>query len=252
MFYKNIKTVFLLIMSVVISAGFFGCVSVGNKENDDTPTDIVDPDDNVGLPKDLFEIDGDVISFGFYPQSLATGEDGQTELTATPYENYGFGVEIVGGGTYRFRNEKIKWRIVESSDSGYTAISEKILDACAFAEIGCTGFENSLIKRKMDEIYDAAFSDTEKRYVTLSIPSAGILGSVNAAAEATDYAIAKGLRMWGSDLEGYERNAAYWLSDEGQFANYFAFVDFNGKTDETGYISNAPYFGVRLIIRIGL
>lgn len=252
MFHKNFKTIFLLIMSVVISAGLFGCGSCGNKENNNPPGVIVDPDDNSKLPENLFEIDGDVISFGLYPQSLATGEEGQIELTATPYENYGFDVGIVSGETYRFRKEKIKWRIIEKNDSGYTAISEKVLDSCAFAEIGRTGFENSLIKKKIEEIYDSAFSDSEKKYVTVSIPSKRILDSVNTVAEATDYAIAKGLRMWGSDLEGYERNSAYWLCDEGQFENYFAFVDFNGKTDETGYISNAPYFGVRLIIRIGL
>ena len=242
----KIKRLFFTVTSLLLSVVFFCFAACGKGENEKPPKEEIDP-------TTLFEIDGNVISFGLYPQSLATEtEAGQTELFATPYEDFHFGVDISQGETYSFSKEKIRWLIIEKTDDGYTALSEKILDSCAFAEIGCAGYENSIVKAKVAEIYGLAFTDTEKEFVTLSIPAASIIVSENAVAEATDYAIAKGLRMWGSDLTGYERNAAFWLSDKGQFADYYKFVDFNGKTDGTGYICNAPYFGVRPVIRINL
>ena len=69
-------------------------------------------------------------------------------------------------------------------------------------------------------------------------------------AKASDYAIARGL--WTSDLLGYIGNGAYWLKDAGTDARYAKFVDFNGLINEDGYMVHAPYFGIRLVLKITL
>ena len=208
----------------------------------------------VVAPQDLFSVDGNTLTFGKYPSSILSqsGAGAYETVTATPYESVTLnGVNVVNGGEYRFAVEDVLWTVVETTEKGYVAVSQEIVDAAPYhSAFGATSYESASVKAKVDTIYNAMFSELERQICSVSLIDAEFVSEYTdvAPAKASDLAIARG--CWVSDLTGYVGNGAYWLKDLAVNAGYAKFVDFNGLTNDDGYMVNDPSYGIRLVIEI--
>ena len=158
----------------------------------------------VDKPTPVYEIVGDYLYFGEYPQTLKAsdiiitqtvdargyymGSDGKwyAKVTASPYlPNYKFanGEAIAEQGEYYFAVEPIKWQIIENDGQTVSAVCVSVLANHKFAGANdkANSYKDSSIRRWLNnEFYLSAFT-AEQQAIILTT-------SVDNSAESTGYA----------------------------------------------------------------
>lgn len=171
------KKQYLLVASVLLSLSLTSC-------------------GNPNAPK--VDLENKVITYGLYPQSRVTNEDGllfqlreltpeaidedtgwylyegayYAKVSAKPlygnstdavFEN---GDKIVEFDSYWFRCEPIIWRILAEKDDGYFAVSEYVIESHVFSSDTWNDYSQASIRTYLNgEFFNKAFAKDEGEYV---------------------------------------------------------------------------------------
>lgn len=194
------KTVLLLLSLILCLNAFVACGSGdnvtdgGNKGNDDENTENSEKQDAVyvrvnemGAP----DAEGEYILFGEYPQSLKESDVSVTEatdvrgyylgsdgayyakVTASPCEDgyaFGTGEAVMSEGTYYFKVEPVRWRILSEQGDTALLLCDSIVANKAFDD-DSNNYADSEIRTWLNgEFYNAAFDVSEKAIIaTVSV-----------------------------------------------------------------------------------
>ena len=194
-----------------------------------------------------------------------------------------------GNSTYRyFKWERIKWKVLKNNGSTLFLVADIALDAKKYNDsLESITWENSAIRSWLnDNFYNTAFSSNEQggivtqnivnednsHYGTeggnntddnvylLSInevknPSYGFcdweeVGSMSRRIKASDYANARGTRV--DTRYDYRGNCQWWLRSPGQLEIDALFVDYDGKGNLNGAVTDRSVKGVCPALHIKL
>lgn len=132
---------------------------------------------------------GEIINFGFYPQTLKEnevvvsdtvnengyylGSDGEwySKAVATPCNtNYKFlnGNIITKGKEYYFKVEPIKWVVISKDSERLSILCTNIIDGRCFSAIAKTYMDSEIRGWLNGDFYNLAFNEIEKKLITIT------------------------------------------------------------------------------------
>ncbi|MBR3864932.1 MAG: hypothetical protein IKJ19_07485 [Clostridia bacterium] len=132
---------------------------------------------------------GEIIDFGFYPQSVKEddvvvsdtvnengyylGSDGEcySKIVATPYNtNYKFsnGTIITKGNEYYFKVEPIKWIVLSKDSETLSVLCTNIIDGRVFSTIPQTYMDSEIRAWLNAEFYNLAFNEIQKKLIAVT------------------------------------------------------------------------------------
>ena len=246
-------------------------------------------------PQDVYTIQGNYIYFGEYPQSVKAndvtigsitdargyylGSDGYyyAKIIATPAGEvtFGSGATITNGGTYYFKVEPIRWRILTSDGDKAFVFCDSIISTSAYDDWDNNYAESEIRMWLNETFYKTAFSELQrlvilKTMVDNSSQSAGASAGKDACENTwdnifllsyqevtnstygfsssykkydsarrmkpSDYALAIGAGVQ-TYFDGYEGNGYWWLRSRtyGAFGGEVSCIFSTGAVREQSY-----------------
>ena len=170
----------------------------------------------------------------------------------------------------------IRWRVLSIDGKNAILITEKAVDAMAFADsTDCISWEDSAARRFLNnDFFNAAFDDDEKQMVldTELVNYKNVTFRTNNGGKTSDkvflLSIEEAERFFGSDRErtaaptalarskgiftSADGMAWWWLRSSGCTENYAADVDYGGDVDSYGADRVVSVEGLRPVVRVSL
>ena len=161
----------------------------------------------------VYTREGDYIYFGEYPQTIKAdnvtvgdvadedgyylGSDGEryAKMVADPYSSsfiFSDGSKMIGGETYYFKVEPIRWRILSENENGAFILADSIIENRVYDAGGSNNYMNSDIRAWLNEDFlDIAFEDLAQSLIKTttvnnSAYSTGYDGNIYACANTSD------------------------------------------------------------------
>ncbi len=161
----------------------------------------------------VYTREGDYIYFGEYPQTIKAdnvtvgdvadedgyylGSDGEryAKMVADPYNShftFSDGSKMIGGETYYFKVEPIRWRILSENKNGAFILADSIIENRVYDAGGSNNYMNSDIRAWLNgDFLDIAFEDLAQSLIKMttvnnSAYSTGYDGNIYACANTSD------------------------------------------------------------------
>ena len=161
----------------------------------------------------VYTRNSDYIYFGEYPQTIKSsnvtvgdvadedgyylGSDGEryAKMFADPYSGsltFSDGSQRIGGETYYFKVEPIRWRILSENENGAFILADSIIENKVYDAGGSNNYMNSDIRAWLNEDFlDIAFEDLAQSLIKMttvnnSAYSTGYDGNIYACANTSD------------------------------------------------------------------
>ena len=161
----------------------------------------------------VYTREGDYIYFGEYPQTIKAdnvtvgdvadedgyylGSDGEryAKMVADPYNShftFSDGSKMIGGETYYFKVEPIRWRILSENKNGAFILADSIIENRVYDAGGSNNYMNSDIRAWLNgDFLDIAFGELAQSLIKTttvnnSAYSTGYDGNIYACANTSD------------------------------------------------------------------
>ncbi len=240
--------------------------------------------------------DGAFVTYGLYPQSavsdpsaiasldgLASAEpngwylldgDYYAKAVVKPYLSgytFGSGAAIVGGETYWFKCEPIRWKVLESSGNEAFVVSDVLLDAHRYDDSSNNYADSEIRAWLNDEFYASAFALGDAHVLTTEVdnsaPTTGSSSNSHACGNTWDKVFLLSYADYGNASYGFASDASrqcvptdfavargaycpYWTRSPDSGYSYYAW--YAGTGGERNQRVVYTEFGVRPSLRITL